>query len=546
MTKLGSYSSAKNYKAWMAQRILNAAPEWTKARSFPVSIAHQLINPLGCEIQETVQQLLKERNNMFLSLADMNQLDSISRVNLPDSMSFAYSSLIDSQKDYVPPRVFTTLDNIEYEISQAENNNLETLTNALPSRISISDDSFVYQPVLEETTIANLSSAIINDPSIPGNLYITIKGNTNWQVETFDKVFYCKVYITGALRKGIKHTEAVAIRYNSTFKTNYEWAEIEEIFVSYMSEDATISIDCFPTYANGLLDYRNLFVSSSGYEKTQYLKIEEKTFGTVFLAESYAANEMDMVRAGSEEKDTNYSLELLNSSNNNVSLSSFIIWPNTDLMYGIDDTKLYIYDTKLQMIDGRNLEDSPESKFDLYVDKYFCNRDDTITINTRNLATTEPPFATRWTLIDPDGIEFYIDLSGTLWPTSTNLWIENLEYSNVKWREQQIQFSPNKTGLHIFIFEAKYVNEETLESVILNSKTFIYVPAINPEVEFDLPVSLQNADSIVLDSDSKVWILKNDTLYKLDIFFDYFLADYESNVIWLRENYDSIRVVLNE
>jgi hypothetical protein len=543
MTKLGSYQSTKDYRAWETQRLLNAAPEWAKVRAFPGSVGNQLLNPIGSSLQETVQQLYRERYNMFLSLADLTQLDTLYRVNLPEGMAFNYLLTAHDIKTYVPPTVYATIRGTEYEITQAEKNTLETLQFCLPSRIEYWDEFVPYSVVLEETEVQNLGAATIVNPPIPGHLYITVKDNTNWQVEVADRIFYNKVYITGTTRKDIKHTEVIPIRYNGTFKTVYEWKEIEEVFVSYFSDTAKIIIESFNT--NNILDSRNISVSPTGVEKQQFLTLDTKTFGSAFATEIFAANDYDTIRAGMEDKDQVYQLELLDSTDANVNLSSFISWPNTDLIFGIDDTKLYVYDIRLPYNDCKNLEDHPESKFDLYVDRHFASKDDILTIKTRNLAVNIVPYASRWILTDPDGLRFYVELDGTLIPIVSELWLENTEYSSVKWREEQIEFSPDKNGLYIITFEAKYLDEETLASTTLGTKTFVFVPAINPEVEFDLPVDLQNSDRIVIDSDAKLWLVKNDELHKLDIFFDYFLVDYESNRIWLREEYDSVRVVIN-
>ena len=72
----------------------------------------------------------------------------------------------------------------------------------------------------------------------------------------------------------------------------------------------------------------------------------------------------------------------------------------------------------------------------------------------------------------------------------------------------------------------------------------LYVPAIRPEVTFELPLGLNDSDGIMFNSDGDLWFLKTNAVYKADVFYDYFLVDYERNIVWLRENYSSVRVVL--
>jgi hypothetical protein len=543
MTYEISDQDRKNYRAWETQRILNAAPEWSNTRTFPGSVGNQILNPIACSIQETIQQLFRERYNMFLTLADLNQLDMLYRVDLPQGLNFNYTENSYDKRIYVPPTIYAVINGAEEEITQAVDNTLENLQFSLLSRIEYNGVFVDYSIVLSESNVKDLDTATIINPTIPGHLYITISGNTNWQVEVADKFFYNKIYITGTTRKGVKHTEAIPIRYNSTFRTNYEWLEIEKIYGSYFSDEAKITVESFNT--NSFLDTRNIFVSSNGTEKQQYLNLATRTFGSSFIAEVFTANSFDNIRLGMEGKEPVYELELLDSNQLNVELSSFVPYPNTDLIYAIDDMKLYVYDIKLPYNSCKELASSAEARFDLYIDKHFISKDDSIKIKTRNLSVNRPPYATRWILTDPNDNKYFVQLDGTLIPFLDTLWHENLEYSGVKWMEQEVELSFDTNGLYIITFEARYVDEETLDSVSLETKTFVFVPTIIPEEEFNLPVALRYSDRIVMDSNNKIWLLKDDVLYNLETYYDYFLVDYESNKIWLRENYSSVRVDLN-
>ena len=50
--------------------------------------------------------------------------------------------------------------------------------------------------------------------------------------------------------------------------------------------------------------------------------------------------------------------------------------------------------------------------------------------------------------------------------------------------------------------------------------------------------------TVGFDSDGKLWFQVDDSVSLANIYYDYFIADYEKNAIWLRENYSNVKVVL--
>ena len=547
MTKLGSYPSRRYSRSWITQRLANRAPEWSHLRSNHTSVGQQLFNPIGIEIQDTIQQLTSERFNMTVSTANISLLDALYRLDLSYGMEFSYETDSIGEKIYTPPTVYATINTIEYEITQAENNDINTLAyNYIPSRIADGEVSFAYEAVVPRTLISALSSVSPAAISIDGHLFVTIRNNTNWETRYNDQIYYPKVYITGIARKGIEITEAIPIRYNGTFKTINEWQSVESVFVSYLDDTAYITIETFMFDVEEVLDIQNITIPSVGDERLQFTKLNSRGFGSTISAEAYTISNMDMVRDGGiEEKETVYEIELLDDNGNNITANHFVFRNNTKLFYAIDDDNIYIYNSELPWPDVTNIfGESPETKIDLFSEKWIYYRGETATIKTRNLISVDPPWKNRWTLLDPAGNTYYIGLDGSLWATTIDAWINNDLWERGSWEEQWIDLTLTQKGVYVITLESMYINITTNETTMLTTKYLFYVPSITPEAQFELPAALSNSDYIGMDSDNNVWLYRYGAVNLLSLFYDYFLVDYENNRVWFKEDYSSVRVVV--
>jgi hypothetical protein len=529
----------------MTQRLVNRFPEWTHIRQAPFSIGQQFLNPIALDLQDTAQQLAQERYNMFVSTADIKLLDLLYKAELSHGLEFSYTDDMSGKRTYVPPTVYGTLNGTEYQLTQAESNDIKTLAyDNIPSRIENAELNYAYESVLDTTYISNLTSSIPNSITIVGHLYITLKSNTSWETRTSTKVYYPKIYITGLTRKGTTITETIPLRYNGTFKTVNEWQEVLNISASYLDNTATVSVEIFPTTREAYLDIRNISVPVSDGEKFQFTKLGSRSWGSTFVSESFTVSDMDAVRSANiNERETNYEIELLDSNTNNVTLVDFIHRPNTNYIYAVDNDKFYIYDVNLPYPEAsRLINESPEPKIDLFSDRWIYARDEVATIKTRILDDLTPPYKVRWHILDPDNQENYIGLDGSLWSTSVNAWIDNTNWEEGRWQEEEIDITLSKNGTYIITLEAFYY--ENNESITLSTKYMFFVPSITPEAEFNLPSELTNPTNICYSSDGEVYLLRYDGAHKLNIFFDYFLVDYDKNTIWLKEEYSSVRIAL--
>jgi len=543
---LGTYPTRRYPRAWITQRIVNRAPNWSHIRKSPTSVGQQLINPVALYIQETIQQLTRERFNMFVSSADLNELGMLYHLDLPEEIDFTSEDDSSGSTIYTPPTVYATISGSEYEITQAEKNDIETLAyDNIVSRITDGEVSHVYTEVIPRSLVSSLSSLSPNSIAVDNYLYVTIEGNETWEQRSSDRIYYPKFYITGTTRKGTEVTEAIPLRYNGTFKSVNEWQSVDSVFVSYIDSTAYITLETFPWGRNGQLDSQNILVPSTGGERPLFIDLGTRSWGSTLVAEGYTVNDFDMVRAGIEERETFYEIELLDNVGNNINLNSFVLKQNSRFMYAVDNDNFYVYDTSLEFPNTQTLvEESPETKIDLTSPKWIYMRGESGTLRTRNNAVADPPTRIRWTLLDPDGLEYYVDADGSLLSLSADGWIENIRWSDGIFEDREIPVTFTKNGIYTLTLESQYWNETTSTSSILKTKHLFFVPSIQPEIQIPLPAGLTNPEEIGVDSDLKVWLKKYGSIHLLNVFHDYFLVDYTSKRIWCKEQYPSIRVTV--
>ena len=548
---LGTWPSERYSLAWVTQRLMNRAPEQSHARKSAASIAKQLANPVGQEIQKTIQQLLEERDNMFVSSADISLIDHIYKVDLQPSCSFKFEENYKGEVVYSLPKVYAIVNGVEEEITIAKENDIQSLIyEALPSRIEDGEVSYSHEKVIPRTQVSDLVNITPKEMAIEGHLYITLEENTNWEVRNNQKIYYSKVYISGITRKGTEVTEVIPVRYNGTFRSTNQWKSVSEVFISYVDETAYLIVDCFPFAQNGILDNRNLVVSPDREEKWRYLKLGTQAWGSTFVSEAYTTNNFDIIRQGIESRDTEYEIELLDSVGNNISFDCFVMKPKTDYMFAVKDDKLYVYNTQLPYPEVTRLTDeSPDVKMDLYSDQWVYCRADTANIKTRLLDFATVPWRVRWSIELPTGTEYRLGRDGSLWDIDIEGWIDNTNWDEDSWMEQNMKIdlsqSPlNQPGTYIVSLECMYIDEDLNNTKTLTTKFLFYLPSIQPEVVLDLPTGFTSITDIFFDSDGNLWTFINYDMYMIKVYYDYFLADYSNNIIWLREHYPSVRITV--
>ena len=137
-------------RSWITQRLINRAPEWSRARQFPYSVAQQVLNPLGLEIEETLQGLSEEKYSPFLSMTSIDMMDRVFTASLPEGISFNTTEDSDGKLLFDVPEVYATIDGTESEIFIAENNDIDLIVLGTHGKSGF--DRFLLGSVAEKVT----------------------------------------------------------------------------------------------------------------------------------------------------------------------------------------------------------------------------------------------------------------------------------------------------------------------------------------------------------------------------------------------------------
>ena len=415
---------------------------------------------------------------------------------------------------------------------------------ALPTRIEYSNVQILWNDVVPDTAASDILALEPEAMPIEGHLYITIRGNTIWEREFRNQLYFSKISINGTTRKGTTATEVIPLRLNGTVKTINQWKSITKVFVSHLADDAQLTVSALPFAETEPVDSMNLAVPVEGGDRSQFVSLGTRSFGSTLVAQSYITEDLDFVRKGIEDKRIDHELELLDEDGNNVSLNGFMMKPNTQLVYGIDDYYFYVYDRRVPYPDVSGMiGESADCRIELIISdfQWIQTRGSTVTVHTRTVDVLAIPLVTRWAITVPDGSRYRVGIDGSYWPEDTEGWVVNEFSDQSKWREKSVDFVLNQTGEYIIEFEARY--DEDAEIIYRTAKLMLYVPAIQPQTQLALPSSLRGCQDLAMDSNGELWFYNGTSIFKVDLFHDYFAVDYETKDIWLREQYNEVRVV---
>lgn len=542
------YPSKNFYKSWVTQKMLNNFPEFFHARTCPVSVANQMINYEGILLQETIQDLFEERENQFLTSANASLLDHLYVAEIPESFEFEEILDANGAYEFVPPAVYATINNVEREIEQAENNNIETIYyKALPTRIEYDNKMILWNYIIPRTQIKDLPSTEIGSMPVEGQVHIILEDNTIWYEEFRDTNYFSKIILKGKTIKGIIVEEVIPLRFNGYHKSFNRWQEITDIEVLHLSEDAYITISALPLNIESVFDSINLSVPIEGKGRKAFIKLEQESFGTILVSESYLEYDEEYIRRGHDDKRKDYQIELLDENEENVVLNGFLLKPNSPYIYAIDNQNFYVYNRLLPFPDiSSMIDESADCRIELTIEDHdwIYVRGETANITTRIIDLYSIPSSFRWGITLPNGSYYRVGQDGSYWDSDTVTgWIENEYFSENAWREQKLPVEITETGEYILELEARYVNEDTEEVITRTTKLLIYCPAIEPEVQLPLPSSLYNCQGLALDDNYTLWLYNGTSIFRTNLLHDYFMIDYDRKKIWLREQYNEVKVV---
>lgn len=552
---------ADNKLAPITQRLLNSYPMWSTIRNDEQANGASYLNVIGLALQDLQEQLINQEKNYTLPFANTNDIDTIYKFFLPKTFQFAITNEDTTNPVYSPPTVVGTIGSTPYTLALSDNNDIKSFWyTSVPTRLTTT--SYPVTNVVNDqnaTPMYGCLASITQDQSPftinltldnPMRLWVQAVGGQKYiAIGTDGIVRRASIIITGITRAGVEATETVSFINDDMIPTMKDWSYISKLEV----------YDCNPTTTNirlfahrfkrnqtPLLQPPKAFYQlySSPETKQQMdtfweLGINTATNATLKL-QTYQVDDIRDRMNGFVDLDTMRSFELHNSVDTALtSMNDLCVEPFSDRLWMVDNKHLYLYDGDWTLPNMQQLtkkETAPLAIMEMSA--YHITPGDSVSIEyLHRRQITDPTFHRVWVQY-PDG-SLHTALNGSFSAYTTAM-LNNFPGDRML-RHKEIYTLPTP-GDYIFSMEVHYSNgDKEIDQRIVSVDTKV------PLKEFDFTaVTAGNLVGVDFDSDGKMWILVDTTgtFTKLLVNFAYdtMMVDYQNKIIYLKEQYDQIRV----
>jgi hypothetical protein len=535
-------------KGRSTQTIVNAFPSWANTRNDEQSLGYQFINSVGLLLDDVRKQLARISDNQFLPTSIVSDIDLYYRVRLNDNYEFSKDDNDDTDFIFTPPTVSGIKNGNKYDVSIAEDNNIESFWyTPAPDRISLGDtvsiDHFVASGYIDKSPFSPQQEKL----HIPNKLTVKVDGGTSFiGVEQNGQIRKGIVQIEGKNREGADLTEELIFVHDETLHTIHEFSEIE---------------------ASGLRVYgidnpsvTNLYVSSASFNQEDYpinysldennnredvpyfWAIGESTPSGVSTLDlkKYDVDDLELRLDGFITKHTFLQQELLDQSGNNISALDLAVEPHSDRIWIVDSDTLYVYDNALpypsmSSLDGKNYDANSV----IEPNTYYAVLGDEIQLDYIWRRPVQGLVAHRAWVTYPDGSMYSLeDGVEVTYHTDSASWIFG-EPLRRKMRQSEF-YTLNQRGNYTYSLQTRYTDETSSLD-----KRIISVISKSPQAELSLSsLGISNVIGVDFDSEYKLWVLDDSgTKYQINLHHDKMLIDFTRKIIYFREPYDQVRVI---
>jgi len=529
------------------QAVANYLPDWTKARYDKYSNFQQLINPSCKFLQEVEDSLFKQTASYFVQSSNMNQLGTLYKVELGGDFEFQTTVLDDGTSLQIPPDVNAIKEITKYNPPVEFQNNIESFFyDKLPTRLDESKFS-ISDLVIKAKTLATDDLYLIDkDLERDGYLTIIIEDAVQFtQIKNNDfKFVFCR--ITGESREKKPQIEDLVIIDNDPYFTSKLWRKIDTIQFINLPDQANLhfTIDhARPLRAFVADSFSN--IGGEDTDKTSFWKLEDTVYGSVLQQWVILEVNAEDIISSLGQKDLVMESELLDIDNTtNLNLIDIDVDKFNNLIYGIDNNYLYIFDKRESY--PTIVKDLPPSNgsanFIINLDADQLGRGDTvkgITMNCVQKIIGETVAQYRLSIKRPDNITEYLLLDGTK-TTDKDLGVNLGDETAVQLISSIFSYDLDIFGDYLIKLETIYkdgYSDIDAKIVRVNKKRAL--------IKYKLERLLNDAtiSRMFTDFDQQLKILdSNNELHSIRFVRDNVLLDYSNSVLYFSEAYDEIEV----
>jgi hypothetical protein len=419
-------------------------------------------------------------------------------------------------------------------------------------------------PVIEQVLVEDLSTVSIQDVELPNWLYATVTDGVSFGTSDDITSFYpATVAIKGLHKKDVVVEEGRIFYCNDIARTWNIFADIEELDVQNIEATASIEIDSWGFNRDFLLERAISFSTAQGTFPLYYALSNEGVSDSRSLL-SYRIRETDSIqlqRQGFASLNTVFSVYLTDIDNNHIVLNDIAKLDQSDLLFAVSDTKLYVYDTYVPALINRTILKEYKSRttdvhigLEVYPDsrRRFTIGQEIIlrTMNKAPVARFSKPVRVRLSRINESGTRVYLDKSGTT-VSADNAWrySDLFDRGTSEWKEKKWHTSLPSIGEYAFTLETQYLNrvDHPITERSVERKEYDVVPVCVTSKqalgEYNLSAGIQPAKGVTFDFNGNLWIRsENDgnTAHRTRLIYDYCLIDYQTYKLYFREQYNSV------
>lgn len=537
-------------RSWVTQRMANRFPPWAKVRKLSQSVGQQVLEPMGRDFEEGYWWENYNLGNIILNTSDINQIQSLYRLDLPSNFDFRTEDHADGRIYITPTSVRGMVDGSWVVVSQANDNSLEEFWYGVPNRVTSTGESYSYFPVLTNTQVSELGNASTVNPSVPGRLWISLSNNGASLKNYKGGTVRSSVKLVGRDIHAKEVSEKIYFAFNGTIQTKIAWSEVQSVLTEYIDNSASVRIDWLNIAQNEILDPNGLHVTRDR-EKLRFWNLSSQSYGSTLQHMVFSADNLVLVEEGEDSKHAEYEVELLDSGGANIDGLSMCAWPKRRWLIVTDGSSLHFYipDLRMEPVDLL-AEATLESVVQVRLDKEWSYKGDTITLDFNMKRPFVRVLRTRWSVVKPDGTLVGIAPDGGEIAYGSSGWVNHPQGTTFKrtgFQGEYINYEITDNGRYVFYLESIITDILTTEGQ-MRPTTHVDVRVLHSaydtaEASLSLPISVGTASVVGFDSWMRPWVIdSNGTAHLLQFHHDVYLADFTNKALLVREDYTDLEV----
>lgn len=521
-------------------------PEYSKARGDANSVAKQMLNPIGLELDDLKTTAIKVNKNLNFRESEVEDLDWLYRYEL--GLGEQFQTAQDSAGDlyYQAPTIYGLrgVNRLPVEVKGS----VKALVKAVPSRLVAEERGTTHTRLSPSIGFKDLGALRAFKLSSPGWLYYEIHSVVG-TIDLEGTVPVLRLVLVGEGPGKITQTESLRASFPGVYQTTKRWHKVERAYITGGLEDSEGEVIFYEAPPRKRIQADNRIRHTNG--RTIYWSLKEDEEGS-FVDQDIRTE--TLILDTIKQQDTSDILSrhrLLDVSGDGVLITDLCIDNKSLNMVGVSEDSLLIWDRRQEFCErlallNSNSENAEQTFFlDVYEQPYANEglySEIRVELDTPKSANTI--FAWRWAINDSDGVLRYLDEEKAIVDSGPN-WLYNkspIERFGINERA----FSIEVQGVGTWIVTLFVLLEDGTEqsyskaiSIIGNSALAqIKLPELEGFDSSDAGIQVLPNGNYLLSSLGKTWILRKQ--------FDLCVVDYEDKSIFFKDNFDSVEMNFNE